>query len=95
MKIWLDDLRDTPAGYTRAYCVEDAKALIVDCEKRGEPVEVVDLDYDLGMYECYGGKGIRLLEWLHERGTHYPCEVHSTHYFGCPEMERFIWWNWV
>ena len=95
MKIWLDDLRDTPAGYTRAYCVEDAKALIEDCERRGEAIEVIDLDYDLGMYEFYGGKGIRLLEWLHERGTHYPCEVHSTHYYGKPEMERFIWWNWV
>jgi hypothetical protein len=95
MKIWLDDLRDTPAGYTRAYCVEDAKNLIEDCERRGEKIEVIDLDYDLGMYEFYGGKGIRLLEWLHERNTHYPCEVHSTHYYGRPEMERYIWWNWV
>ena len=95
MKIWLDDLRDTLAGYTRAYCVEDAKNLIEDCERRGEKIEVIDLDYDLGMYEFYGGKGICLLEWLHERNTHYPCEVHSSHYYGRPEMERYIWWNWV
>ena len=95
MKIWLDDLRDTPPGYTRAYCVDDAKGLIEDCERRGETIELIDLDYDLGVYELYGGRGIRLLEWLHERSTHYPCEVHSSHYYGRPEMERYIERNWV
>ncbi|MCR4804660.1 MAG: hypothetical protein K5981_03315 [Clostridia bacterium] len=94
MKIWLDDLRDTPAGYVRAYSVSDAKDLIEDCERRNIPIELIDLDYDLGAYEMYGGKGMRLLEWLDERGTHYPCEVHSTHYYGAPEMERFLRWNW-
>ena len=94
MKIWLDDIRDHPPGFRRAYSVDEAKRLIEECETNNKEISSIDLDYELGEYELHGGKGIRLLEWLHERGTHYPCEVHSTHYYGAPEMERYIRKYW-
>lgn len=94
MKLWLDDLRDTPYGYTRAKSVNEAKKLIEDCESRGERIEVLDLDYDLGIYYDLGGNGIRLLEWLAERETFYPVKIHSTYVFGVNEMESFLDWNW-
>ena len=90
MKIWLDDLKEKLPGYVRAYSVDEAKRLIEDCEAKGEPVEMIELDYDLGEYELHGGKGLRLLEWLHARGTHYPVDVHSTHIYGAQKMRKYI-----
>ena len=94
MKLWLDDLRDVPFGYTGANSVNEAKSLIEDCERRGERIEVLDLDYDLGKFAQDGGNGIALLEWLAERETFYPVEIHSSYYYGANEMQSFIDWNW-
>jgi hypothetical protein len=94
MKLWLDDLRDTPFGYTGARSVDEAKELITDCEGRGEGIEVIDLDYDLGRFQSQGGNGLALLEWLAERESFYPVEIHSTHPYGVIEMQRFLDWNW-
>jgi len=95
MKIWLDDLREPLSEYWWVRSVNDAKKLIEDCERQHVPVELIDLDYDLGNFELRGGNGMRLLEWLNERGTHYPCTVHSTHFFGAPAMADYIENNWV
>ena len=94
MKIWLDDLREPDRTYWWVCSVNDAKDLILQCERQNVPIELLDLDYDLGNNELRGGTGMRLLEWLHERGTHYPCEVHSTHFFGAPAMMEYIRDNW-
>ena len=94
MKIWLDDLRRPLPEFLWARSVGEAKALILECESRGEAPELISLDYELGEYELDGGKGIRLLEWLAERGRFYPVEVHSTHIYGAPVMEDFIRQNW-
>ena len=55
MKLWLDDLRDAPSGYEHAYSVDEAKQMIQSWEEAGEEIEVLDLDYDMGLYEEYGG----------------------------------------
>ena len=95
MKIWLDDWREPPVpGYLWAHSVSEAKALILEAERRGEEILAVDVDYELGEYELDGGKGLRLLEWLASRGRFYPAEVHSTHDYGKPLMEKFIADNW-
>ncbi|MBQ1887754.1 MAG: hypothetical protein II499_10590 [Firmicutes bacterium] len=94
MKLWLDDIRYAPSGYTAAGSVDDAKLLIIECERRAEKIEVLDLDYDLGENSHLGGTGLDLLKWLAERGTFYPVEVHSSHPYGVRDMESFIDWNW-
>ncbi len=43
MKVYLDDLRETPDGWTRTYSVADTIALL----KRGGVTEI-SLDHDLG-----------------------------------------------
>ena len=94
MKIWLNDLRQPLPEYTWVKSVGEAKRVILDCERAGIPIEEISLDYDLGEYELDGGKGMRLLEWLAERGSFYPCEVNSSHIYGRPMMEKFIEDNW-
>lgn len=94
MKLWLDDLRDVPASYTGARSVNEAKELIRFCQRSGELIEVLDLDYDLGIYEKDGGTGLDLLEWLAEQGSFYPVEIHSSHPQGRALMEHFLDWNW-
>lgn len=90
IKIWLDDWREAPTGYVGVKSVDDAKQMIENCEALGLPIVLVDCDYDLGMYEVCGGNGLDFLEWLDQRGTHYPAEVHSSHPVGSMRMENFI-----
>lgn len=42
MKIWLDDVRDAPEGWTRVYTVEQLQTLL------GVGVTDISLDHDLG-----------------------------------------------
>ena len=51
MKIWLDDLRRPLPEFLWARSVGEAKALILECESRGEAPELISLDYELGGYE--------------------------------------------
>lgn len=53
IKIWLDDWREAPRGYVWVKSVDDAKAMIENCERQGLPIVLVDCDYDLGMYEVH------------------------------------------
>ena len=77
MKIWLDDLRPAPWGYESARSVNEAKTLIREAERNGIEVEVLDLDHDLGDFANQGGDAIKLLDWLAERETFYPVEIHT------------------
>lgn len=95
MKIWLDDVREQPQGYTWCKSVNECKNLIEYCEKAGELVEVVDCDHDLGDYAYDGGDGIKLLDWLLERNTLYNIELHTMNPVGRQNMQRMInrYWN--
>ncbi len=94
MKIWLDDLRPVPQGYEGVKSVNEAIALIEEAEGRGTKIEVLDLDHDLGDYYSDGGDAIKLLDWLAERETFYPVEIHTANPVGRANMERMIARYW-
>ena len=94
MKIWLDDLRPAPQGYESVKSVNEAISLILEAEKGRETIEVIDLDHDLGDYYPDGGDAIKLLDWLAERETFYPLEIHTANPVGRANMERMIARYW-
>lgn len=94
MKLWLDDLRSVPYGYEGAKSVNEAKKLIQEAEHNGIEIEALDLDHDLGDYADQGGDAIRLLDWLAERGTFYPVEIHTANPVGRANMERILARYW-
>ncbi len=95
MKIWLDDLRDVPAGYKWAHSVNEAIKLINDAEANGEEIELLDLDHDLGDFASDGGDAIKILDYLAERETFYPVKIHTANPVGHQNMQRMIdrFWN--
>lgn len=94
MKIWLDDLRPAPQGYESVKSVNEAICLILEAEQGGETIEVIDLDHDLGDYYPDGGDAIKLLDWLAERETFYPIEIHTANPVGRANMDRMIARYW-
>ena len=94
MKLWLDDLRPVPYGYEGAKSVNEAKKLIQEAEHNGIEIAALDLDHDLGDYADQGGDAIRLLDWLAERGTFYPVEIHTANPVGRANMERILARYW-
>lgn len=94
MKLWLDDLRPVPYGYEGARSVSEAKQLILEAEHNGIEIEALDLDHDLGDYADQGGDAIRLLDWLAERETFYPVEIHTANPVGRANMERILARYW-
>jgi hypothetical protein len=94
MKIWLDDLRPAPPEYEAVRSVNEAIALICEAEDKGIAIEVLDLDHDLGDYAVDGGDAIKLLDWLAERETFYPIEIHTANPVGRANMERMIARYW-
>ena len=101
MKIWLDDQIDSgldkrkaPKGYVGAHSVNEAKKLIIEAESKNEEIELLDLDNDLGDYNFDGGDGNKLLDWLIERGTFYPIELHTMNVVERENMLRTIRKYW-
>ena len=91
MKVWLDDLRPAPEGYIWCKSVNEAKRIIVSAEKS---ISVIDCDHDLGDFAYDGGDGIKLLDWLAERETFYPVEIHTANPVGRANMERILARYW-
>ena len=87
MKLWVDDVRNPPDGYSYAKSVDSAKFII---ETLGNEIELIDLDHDSGDYFCYGGDYIKLLDWLEETGRNYPIRIHSMNPVGVANMRRII-----
>ena len=94
MKIWVDDLRPVPTGYIGTKSVNEAIALIEECERTGELIELIDLDHDLGDYASDGGDAIKLLDYLVEHEKFYPIEVHTANPVGRANMIRVIERYW-
>jgi hypothetical protein len=94
VKIWLDDLRPAPWGYESARSVNEAKTLIREAERNGIEIEVLDLDHDLGDFANQGGDAIKLLDWLVERETFYPVEIHTANPVGRANMESVLARYW-
>lgn len=68
MRLWVDDVRPAPDGYTRSRSVENAKLRIQIMEERGTPFSLIDINHDAGDFAKYGGDYIELLYWLEETG---------------------------
>ena len=94
MKLWLDDVRPAPDGFTLAHSVNEAIACIERAECNGETIELIDCDHDLGDYYPDGGDGIKLLDWLCERQTFYPVDLHTANPVGRENMARLIRRHW-
>ena len=60
MKLWLDDTRPEPSGWTRAKTALEAISLL----KTGIIIEV-SLDYDLGTASLYG-TGLEVAEFIED-----------------------------
>jgi len=89
MKIWLDDIREAPAGYVHCRSVNEAIRVITENEG-SHAIELIDCDHDLGDYAYDGGDGIKLIDWLTERGTFYPIRLHTMNPVGRDNMQRTI-----
>lgn len=95
MKLWVDDVRPAPAGYTWCRSVNEAKILIMhdNIVSRSYTVyhiELIDIDHDAGNFAKDGGDYIKLLDWLEETGRNYPIHIHSMNPVGVENMRRVI-----
>ena len=94
MRLWVDDVRPAPPGYTQAYSVNEAKRIIITAEKANIEIELLDLDHDAGDFYKDGGDYIKLLDWLIERGTFYSVLLHTANLVGKANMLRMIKRYW-
>jgi hypothetical protein len=93
MRIYLDDVRDTPEGWVRCYFPEE----VIELLKTGE-VEELSLDFDLGFRgEEEWRTGEVPLQWLEEQvftgQWHFPLPkiiVHSANPVGRARLKRAI-----
>lgn len=89
MKVWLDDVRDAPDGWTRVFTAHEAITLLEGCG-----VVEISLDHDLGDDEKYG-TGYTVACWIEEavalRGFEPPeIKIHSANNVGRARMQRAI-----
>ena len=75
MKLWIDDVRPAPRGYSWAKSVNQAKEFIEDeewcvkhCGMEVYGIDLIDIGSDAGEYAYDGGDYIKLLNWLEETG---------------------------
>ena len=64
MKIFLDDVRETPEGYERTYTVKETIEWIIKAQTEDFKIEVLSLDNDLGEGL---EEGYKVLDWLEEK----------------------------
>lgn len=86
MKLFLDDLRPTPAGWSRVYTPDQAIAVL----KRGN-VEEISFDHDLSLPEPENGHKVALfIEEGAFNGTIKPLKwsIHSGNPVGRGNIER-------
>lgn len=98
MKIWVDDIRPAPNGYTLCKSVNDAINIILYSEwfsktypnSKNSIITLIDVDHDAGDEVCNGGDYIKLLDWLEETDRNYPIKIHSMNPVGIENMRRII-----
>jgi hypothetical protein len=88
MKVYLDDERPTPPGWTRAYTSHEAIALL----STGQ-VTIISLDHDLGPPEA--GTGYDVCLWLEEQVilngfTPPEVRIHSANPVGRQRMQNAV-----
>lgn len=90
MKIYLDDIRAAPRGWTRTYTVDET----IEALRSGK-VTQLSLDYDLD-YTDPGRKGLEVLTWIariHGADPSYPLprlHIHTANPDGAALMAKVI-----
>ena len=87
MKLYLDDTRPTPVGWTRAYTAQET----IEYLKTGK-VEELSLDHDLGD-ETLVGTGYLVLQWIEKEVFFHgfkPPSVMVVHSANGPATERML-----
>jgi hypothetical protein len=82
-KVWLDDIRPAPLGWTHVKSARAAITLLAE-----GTVTEVSLDHDLGDYAADGGDGIAVVDWMAEHDV-WPVDgiaVHSANPVGRDRM---------
>lgn len=74
MKVFMDDARDTPEGWTRTYNIEETKGLLLTRQ-----VTNLSLDNDLGSTD-HTTEGYHVVDWLEEL-------IHDDPTFPVPEVK--------
>lgn len=92
MKIFLDDVRDIPAGWTGARSVNEFRRIINEANSRGEEIESISFDHDLGEN---AEDGYDAVKWLAENYPQYIVEntvikSHSDNPAGRENIEKFV-----
>ena len=97
MKLWIDDVRPAPPGYTWVRSVNGAIDIILEYSNKlnfdmeiEDQIEIINIDHDAGIYVSQGGDYIKLLDWLEETGRNYPIHIHSMNPVGVENMRRII-----
>lgn len=90
MKLWIDDIRKAPPGYTHIRSVNQAKTYILLDMSNEDKIELIDIDHDAGVFEEDGGDYINLLNWLEENEMSYPIRIHTANPVGRENMRRII-----
>lgn len=87
MRLYLDDLRDTPDGWERVYSVEQAIAFFVAF---GVP-DTISLDHDLGEWAHHGGDAIKFVDWMCMNDKFPPVVMfHTSNPVGRDNMKRAL-----
>ena len=92
MKLWIDDVRPAPKGYTWVKTVDEARELIDQEVVLGYlDIDLIDIDHDAGEYAEFGGDYIKLLDWMEEIGyTPNAIHIHSMNPVGVQNMRVVI-----
>lgn len=90
LKLWVDDVREAPDGYTWVKSVNEAKKAIEELEYDSI---IINLDHDAGDYAYDGGDYIKLLDWLEFMNivdSTFTFHIHSMNPVGVQNMRNII-----
>lgn len=101
MKLYLDDIRPCPEGWTYAQTVSEAVSQVEACLARGETWTHASLDHDLAEEHYrisrdgsppHTGTGLDFVDWMIERNMwpEHPPRVHSMNPDGAKRMKQAI-----
>lgn len=96
MKLWVDDLRPAPPGYTWIKSVDMAKVMIQSnglVNRNGSVwyIDELNLDHDAGDFACNGGDYIEILKWMEQKGINdIPIHLHTQNPVGRMNMRAII-----
>jgi len=74
--VFYRDIGKIPEGCFPCRSVNQAKNKILDCERKGIPIQQIDCFQDLGNFASDGGDGSALLAWMNERRIFYSFRLH-------------------